>query len=175
MTKLINICDNLNEFDRYKMPDIEVRYKDNGKYQLSFITNLSKISSALHIESKFIIKFYSQNLNTQSKYNDKLDELQLKGFFDKDKLLRILRLFINKYVLCPECDLPEIIYKIYSNKIKIKCEACGLHKNIDINEDKIYKYILQCYKPKNKKKRDNKIDVELENMKKEFFKTHGYI
>ena len=49
--------------------------------------------------------------------------------------------YIEKFVLCPNCNLPETEYKIKSDAIYHKCAACGAKEMVDMTH-KLCKYIL---------------------------------
>ena len=139
---LVNIRDNvLDQFERYQMPDLEFRVKVQGQYSNSYITNLPAIAKALKTNPQFIVKYYGWNLSTQAKF--KKDELQLKGTFDKDQLMKCLRGFINGYLICSKCDLPELDNVCKKKRISTRCRACGDVQERDVGVDRVWKLIHQ--------------------------------
>ena len=49
----------------------------------------------------------------------------LQGQYAIIQIKKIINEFIKKYLLCINCDKPEINLKYKNNKIKQKCRACG--------------------------------------------------
>ena len=62
--------------------------------------------------------------------------------FKYEEILKQLDKFIEKYVLCPNCKLPEIHLRVRSKKeIHGKCESCGFKGPMD-NQHKIINLML---------------------------------
>lgn len=80
----------------------------------------------------------------------------INGEFTSDKMQNVLDRFINKYVCCAKCKLPEMILKIEEGKIKGVCKSCGIHSLLD-NKHKLAGYITKgIEKPRKKEKGDSK-------------------
>ena len=65
----------------------------------------------------------------------------INGAFQELELRKQLDKFIEKYVLCPKCKLPEIILKVKNNIISCKCDGCGERCPLD-NAHKLAKFIV---------------------------------
>lgn len=50
--------------------------------------------------------------------------------------------FIEKYVICPKCKLPEIEMEIKKEIVYSKCNSCGALEQLD-NNHKFASYILK--------------------------------
>ena len=148
----MNIRDNSDEFERYKMPVLDVMIKHKGSYRLTYIKNIDAVAKALHIASIVIIKHFGSHLNTQSR---KCSEgLELKGLFETEVLAKSSRFFIQKYLICKICTLPELKFQSTKNKLDIKCLSCGniiVVESIKKCTDKIYKSIHEQSLNKNTK------------------------
>lgn len=136
----LNIRNNDDPFERYKMPDIEFRIKHQGNYHNTYIINLLKISKAINISHKVLTKFLGISLSTQAKFNEDTKELQLKGTFTYEVLLKTLRQFIDDYILCDICTYPELNFIVKKKKLFTKCRACGNRK--ECIGDRIHKIIF---------------------------------
>ena len=80
-----------------------------------------------------------------------------------DKVLQdCVHKYIEKFVLCPNCGLPETDYKIKSGVVNHKCAACG-HKGMVDMEHKLCTFILAQDK---KAKADAKKDAKKKDKKK---------
>merc|ERR1712228_491981 len=88
-------------------------------------------------------------------------------------LQTLMKRYIDKFVLCPSCGLPETEYKIKSNQISHRCAACGAKESIEMSH-KLCTYILaqdkkakKDGKSKDKKKKKEDSDEEKKKKKKE--------
>ena len=135
----VNIS-NKEGYERYQMPQIASRIKNLGKYNNTYIENLFDVATSLHINQEILTKFFGWTLNTQAKLDKKTKEVQLKGEFQHNILVETLRKFINKYILCSKCSLPELDFQTKKKTMKIKCRACGHSELCDLN-DRVYKAI----------------------------------
>jgi len=50
--------------------------------------------------------------------------------------------FIEKYILCQKCKLPEMLIKIKNNKVIGNCECCGVKSELD-NTHRLATFILR--------------------------------
>ena len=151
-----NIRDSEDVFERYKMPQPIIRFKYQGKYNQTYISNITKISKSLHINPMVVVKYFGSHLNTQSKLiND--CELSLRGNFRSDILKNSLKNFIEKFILCKKCNLPELEFKVKRKNLQMRCKACGYIKFANTQE-KIYKaiYIIESAKVKSSKVKKQK-------------------
>merc|ERR1711988_256514 len=55
----------------------------------------------------------------------------INGAHETHVFQTLLDKFIEKYVLCPNCNLPEIPLQIKKNIISAKCAACGWSGELD--------------------------------------------
>lgn len=56
----------------------------------------------------------------------------VNGKFEAADLQRMLNGFIDRYVLCPNCRLPETDLIIKRDTIRQKCNACGTTSDADM-------------------------------------------
>jgi len=71
----------------------------------------------------------------------KLLSVTLTGFFSEERLREILDIFIDKYVKCASCKLPELTLEIHK-QVYGKCKACGNSSKLD-NNHKIAKLMIK--------------------------------
>lgn len=143
--EMINIQNNDDPHNRYKMPKIVSRVKDKGKFAETYVTNLADVARALKVNLPALIKFLEINLGSQFLLASKDDSSSyfIKGRFDYNSLYAGLRLFIDSHVICSKCGLPEIEYR---NDAKSKkgirlCKSCGNLQQID-HKERINKLLL---------------------------------
>ena len=57
-------------------------------------------------------------------------------------MLKVLDKFIEKYVCCPKCKLPEMHLLISNNLVTGKCDSCPFVGELD-NKHKLTAFILK--------------------------------
>jgi translation initiation factor 2 beta subunit (eIF-2beta)/eIF-5 len=141
--ELINIQNLEDAYARYKMPKLESRIKDKGKFAETFVSNLVDVAKSLKVKLPAPLKFIESNLGSQFMLADKKDpsSYYIKGRFSYEQLYEPLRAFIDQYVLCTKCGLPELEYKKDKDKYYQSCKSCGNSVKID-PKDRIYKLLL---------------------------------
>jgi translation initiation factor 5 len=135
---MLNIRQNNDPNYRYKMPKMVIKQERQLK-----ITNLSELAKSLHTKPKYIIKYFGYELGTSSNYSSTESTGILNGNYSYELLKELLYSFIDKFIVCPECDLPETKLKLNSDntKLKMKCDACG-HR-CKIKNHKLVDYIIK--------------------------------
>jgi len=117
----INIqgINNINDlFYRYKMSPLNV-VKQRNK---TVIDNLNKVAADLDREPKIIIDYFKKKFNTSFTY--KCDILSTPTDITYEKFESVLREFIELYVLCGTCKLPETEITLNKDKILLNCKCC---------------------------------------------------
>ena len=116
-SKMKNIGGDSNDpFYRYKRNIIEVEYNQR-KGGTTVITNLDLIQSQLKMPDSFIKSFFKKIKKTGKAMTQKG---VFRGTITVDEFEAILEYMIQKYVLCPQCKLPE-----WDGS---HCAACGFVK-----------------------------------------------
>jgi len=120
---LINIRgvdDITDQFYRYKMEEVIVT-QEGVKFAFH---NIDKISIALRRDSKDIISFFQKYFGAQFQYkNGKV--LTTKNDLSKSKLQEAIYLYIENFVLCKKCKLPETQKITEKKRTFLTCEACS--------------------------------------------------
>lgn len=147
----LNIGGGDDEFYRYKMPDIQVKIEGRGNGIKTVIPNMADIGTALKCDPGYPTKFFATELGALSKWDEERNVGIVNGEHNKSTLSRLLALFIEKYVLCPKCKLPETHMKIKKGMIYYKCMACGFY-DLGENQHKLTTYILKHPPPSSSKK-----------------------
>jgi translation initiation factor 5 len=142
---------NINNSDdisyRYQMPRVSIKYGGSGNGKNTIINNMEEIALSLNTPPEIIYKFIS--FSCGSAYNEKNNSIN----GHHNNIQSIIFDYINNFVICSICGIPELNYyleKITAKKSNLvcKCSACGnINKIIDntkINEkciDTIIKYL----------------------------------
>ena len=139
MCDIINIRGKKDVCDdnyRYRMSKLKITISGAGNGIKTVLINIHDIESELYREKYEICKYLSIVCNTNFKKNI------LNGKFTESYLQDKIYDYIDAYVLCATCKLPETKYKISKKSIYHKCHACG-HKCEIIGNEKLNKYIIK--------------------------------
>jgi translation initiation factor 5 len=143
----INKSEDINY--RYKMPTISIKLGGAGNGIFTIINNMDEISKYINTPSDILFKYISYT--TGSAYNEK--KSSITGHHPK--LQDIIFNYIDDFVICQSCGIPELSYsleKINSKNSNLicKCLACGTINNINSNNkvnnkciDTIIKYLVK--------------------------------
>lgn len=150
---------------RYKMPRLVGKIEGRGNGIKTVVVNCSDIASALHRTPAEVCKFFGCELGAQSKFDADTDRAVVNGAFDTNVMQAHLCKYIESFVLCPECHLPETKYKYRKECIYHRCLACGAEVLIDpchklttfiLKERAAAKRLKSKEGDKKKKKKDKK-------------------
>jgi len=155
----INISGNTPVDDpeyRYTMPAVFGKIEGSGNGIKTAIPNISEVGFSLHRSPGEVNKFFGCELGAQTTYSEETDRAIVNGAHTDDTLQKLIHRYIESFVLCPNCGLPETKYSIKNGTIWHRCAACGAKEMVDMNH-KITNYILaQDKKNKKLKKTKNK-------------------
>eukprot|EP00172_Hildenbrandia_rubra_P000563 Plantae.Rhodophyta-Hildenbrandia_rubra.ctg13.p1 GENE.Plantae.Rhodophyta-Hildenbrandia_rubra.ctg13~~Plantae.Rhodophyta-Hildenbrandia_rubra.ctg13.p1 ORF type:complete len:424 (-),score=127.96 Plantae.Rhodophyta-Hildenbrandia_rubra.ctg13:2931-4202(-) len=126
MAGVTNIAGGADQFNRYKMPTLIAKVEGKGNGIKTRIVNLAQVGRSLHRRAGYICKFFGCELGAQTKDDDANNVYIVNGAHSGKDLGDILQKFINMFVLCENCKLPETDLKVRKNgDIVQKCNACG--------------------------------------------------
>eukprot|EP01120_Amphizonella_sp_Union-15-10_P010165 TRINITY_DN4037_c0_g1_i2.p1 TRINITY_DN4037_c0_g1~~TRINITY_DN4037_c0_g1_i2.p1 ORF type:complete len:393 (-),score=90.75 TRINITY_DN4037_c0_g1_i2:67-1245(-) len=156
-TKTVNIPRDIDdEFHRYKMPVLQTKVEGRGNGIKTVIVNMKAIAEALERPPSYPTKFFGVELGAHTICDDSADRYLVNGKHDADSLYKILDDFIDKYVLCKQCDRnPETEMLIKGERIELKCKACGGRSQVDMAH-RLSTYVLKHPPPKDLSKQSGK-------------------
>jgi len=145
------------------MPKIIAKVEGKGNGIKTVIVNMVEISKSLARPPAYPTKFFGCELGTQTQIDKKNGRYIVNGSHDGDKLQDILDIFIDKFVLCDECDNPETVFLVQPKREKITstCSACGHSSLIDM------RHRLSTFILKNPPEGDDATPQKLKKLKKE--------
>ncbi len=114
MSAFINITHGEDPHARYKMPSASISYSSR-QGGVTIVENLDVIAKSLERDPEHVFGYIKKSLSTGG------NKHQLKGTFSASILQSIIRGYIDKFVLCQKCRLPETVF---SPKY-LTCKACG--------------------------------------------------
>lgn len=127
---------------RYKMPRIQSRIEGRGNGTKTNISNMGDIARALKRPPTYTTKFFGCELGAMSKFEESEEKALINGAHNEQVLSIILDKFIDMYVLCSECQLPEIDLIVRKGVLCCSCNACG-HKGFLDMTHKAASYMLK--------------------------------
>jgi translation initiation factor 5 len=144
---------------RYKMPAVFGKIEGSGNGIKTAIPNISDVAQSLHRNPGEVSKFFGTELGAQSRYSSDTDRAIVNGAHTDGVLQELIHRYVEKFVLCPNCGLPESEYKIKNDLIFHRCKACGAQEMVDMSH-KLCNFILaenkKAKKEKPKKTADDK-------------------
>lgn len=125
------------------MPRMQLKTESKGNGKKTNIVNLKDVSKALRVPTEYTIKYFALELGAIMETKNKAEnEWIIKGQPSFDELAKLLDKFIEKYLLCPKCHLPELYLYVKNDKLRGKCNADSKRVKFDSN-DKMVAYILK--------------------------------
>lgn len=119
---------------RYKMPAIKSSLGGKGNGIFTTFQNLHDVGKYLNHPGLLLLKF----LSTFNGSMPNEEKMSITGGYNNEELQRALQLYINRFVICPKCGVPETIPQLKkenkkSNILELKCSSCGTISNVTYN------------------------------------------
>ena len=140
---MININGSKDNSYRYKMPVFQCEIKGNGNGIYTIITNLNDVSKYINHPPTILLKFLSS-------YNGSManeEKMSITGRYTSDELQKTIQIYINRFVICSKCNIPETIPQINKQSkkniiLELKCSSCGSISSILCNKNEMKAYEL---------------------------------
>jgi hypothetical protein len=94
--------------------------------------NVTEVAASLNREAPEVTKFFGCELGSQTTFSADTDRAIVNGAHRDQDLQSHLSRYIEYFVLCKNCRLPETHYKIKDGMISQKCLACGSKDTVDM-------------------------------------------
>lgn len=108
------------EDNRFEVPDPEVRPEGNVTVYENFQATLDRLDRA----ENHVLKFLQTDLGTAASIDEK-GRARLTGDFRTRRVADALGSYVDSYVRCSECDLPDTRLVEEQGTQVLKCDACG--------------------------------------------------
>lgn len=152
----VNIGGSDDAFFRYKMPQVVGKIEGKGNGIKTRVDNCYEVARALHRPPGYVCKFFGCELGALTKIDEEEGTYIVNGAFEDRVLAETLKKFIDMFVLCAKCKLPETDLKVKKNgDIRQICNACGNDGLCDMSH-KLCTYILNNPPDGKKKAKDSK-------------------
>merc|ERR1711939_696158 len=106
------------------------------------MVNVCDIARSLKTNPAYITKFMGGELGALSNYSFEEEKSIVNGAHETSTGQQLIDKFIDKFVLCPNCKLPETDMLVKKGFLCAGCKACGWSGDLD-NGHKLVKFILQ--------------------------------
>lgn len=128
---------------RYMMPQLETQLFGKNQSRRTVLVNLNDIGAALQRDTDEIVKYIACRLGVSS------TSCSIKGEHSVKELQELVQDYIEQYVLCPTCGLPETSYKVKRSTVQARCAACGHKSYIEeatAASEKVNHLIIKAYR-----------------------------
>eukprot|EP00040_Diaphanoeca_grandis_P013839 m.69932 g.69932 ORF g.69932 m.69932 type:complete len:238 (-) comp24158_c0_seq1:647-1360(-) len=149
-TEMVNIDHTVvDHYYRYKMPTLCTQIQKGN----TILCNIGAVAESLGCDAEYPIKFLGFELGTRvqmkpkSKTSKKKQvDVMIPGHHDLCRLEELLHKFIEKFVLCSCCRLPECNTEVQRRTKKkvavtMRCRACGFAKDLAPSLHKLVGFI----------------------------------
>jgi len=106
--------------ERLDVPDPAVRQEGN----VTVVENFQTLCNRLGREPDHLLQFLQREVGT-SGHIDESGRARITGSFDADRLGEAVESYIEGFVRCPECGLPDTRLESADTTTLLRCEACG--------------------------------------------------
>lgn len=126
---------------RYKMPKLATKIEGRGNGIKTNLVNMAAVASAIKSPPDYVTKFFGCELGAQSRWEASTEKSIVNGAHEQPEMQKLLDKYLEKYVLCYKCKLPELDMAVKKGMICAKCAACGWSGDLD-NVHKVSTYIV---------------------------------
>ncbi|MFW5919230.1 MAG: translation initiation factor IF-2 subunit beta [archaeon] len=111
--------------ERFEVPEPEVRPEGH----VTVYENFQETVDRLGRDEDHVLKFLQDELGT-SAHLDERGRARLKGEFNQRRVQPVLDEYVDTYVICPECGLPDTKLTTEQGAELLECEACGARSSV---------------------------------------------
>lgn len=106
--------------ERFDVPTPETRQEGNVTVYENFRNTVNDLSR----EADHVLTFLQNELGTSAQL-DESGRARLTGSFNQRRIETAVEEYIDRFVVCPECGLPDTRLERKSGVVVLRCEACG--------------------------------------------------
>lgn len=105
---------------RFSVPDPEVRQEGNVTVYENFQDTLDRLDR----DEDHLMKSLQNELGTSASIDER-GRVRLTGEFKQSRVRDALEAYAERYVVCPECGLPDTHLVTEQGAEMLQCDACG--------------------------------------------------
>ena len=106
--------------DRFDVPEPEVRPEGNVTVYENFRATVDRLDR----DPNHVMKFFQSELGTSAQI-DESGRARFTGSFRRDRVAEALDAYVDDFVRCSECGLPDTRLVTEQGARVLKCDACG--------------------------------------------------
>ncbi|MFB6156816.1 MAG: translation initiation factor IF-2 subunit beta [Haloferacaceae archaeon] len=114
--------------ERFEVPDPDVRQEGNVTVYENFQSTLDRLDR----DDDDVLKFLQSELGTSAGI-DESGRARLTGDFGTERVAEALDAYVESYVRCQECGLPDTRLVREQGALVLKCDACGALTSVPEN------------------------------------------
>ncbi|XP_055388682.1 eukaryotic translation initiation factor 5-like [Condylostylus longicornis] len=124
------------------MPKLVAKVEGRGNGIRTNIVNMADIARALKRPPDYPTKFCGHELGRSVQIRSSRGKGDCEWCHEQRDLQVLIDKFIDKFVLCQNCNLPEIDLQLKKGRVVYHCNACGDQAETD-NAHKLATFILR--------------------------------
>jgi translation initiation factor 2 subunit 2 len=105
---------------RFEVPDPDVRPEGNVTVYENFQATVDRLSR----DEEHVLKFIQTDLGTSASIDEK-GRARLTGDFRARRVADAVESYVDSFVRCQECGLPDTRLVVEQGTQVLKCDACG--------------------------------------------------
>ena len=105
---------------RFEVPDPDVRIEGSATVYENFQATLDRLDR----DGDEVLKFLQTELGTSAQIDER-GRARLTGEFKRSRIEGALSTYVDEFVLCGECGLPDTRIVTEQGARVLKCDACG--------------------------------------------------
>ncbi|MBS3761358.1 translation initiation factor IF-2 subunit beta [Halodesulfurarchaeum sp.] len=110
---------------RFEVPDPDLRTEGN----VTILENFQDLLGAVDRGTDHVLKFLQDEFGTSAQIDDR-DRARLTGQFNKSRVAAAIDEYVEAYVICPECGLPDTNLTREQGAELLECDACGARSSV---------------------------------------------
>ena len=120
-----------------KIVPLKTEIMNPGNVPMTIITNLVAVAQDLNRDPKYILKFFGFELDCYTiascpeRPTGLFPNYTICGKYTISELENALDIFIDKYVLCSNCQSCITTFDLYKDPVELYCYSCGHHRTLD--------------------------------------------
>jgi translation initiation factor 2 subunit 2 len=109
---------------RFELPPVDVMWEG----QRTYLRNFSDFPKILRRDSAKLLQYLSKEFAVPAERIG--DSAMFIGRRDPDDFTRLLKIYVNEYIMCPTCKSPDTRTEKEKRISFLICEACGAKSTI---------------------------------------------